>query len=139
MGLRAFSRHKVEWEWDVRDNYRRLLILSNRMHIFGDTILAPDIETKETQLETLYTFYTNLGQRTLICSWNYDEKNKKYMRVYYLDDNNKVLFKIYTSLDRYSFYGKYQNEKYIMDEREAWLAIYELEQLSYIELDKNDK
>lgn len=126
MGLRAFSRHKVWQLLEFRDKSRRLRILYNRIMLFGRHPFYSYWAAHE--------FLTKLGLREFICTTVSPNAEDEFLEYYYMD-RGKVLFKIqiYKNLKKYRFLGKY--EGYSMTEQEAWLAIYELEELSYKEME----
>lgn len=129
MGLRAFSRHKLEQELDFRDKSRRLRILYNRTMLYSDRPFYYSYWAK-------HTYQTNLGPRTFVCTTVNKDTEDEYYEFYY-EMNGKILFKINYRKNGWqcNFYGKYQDKQYTMDEQEAWLAIHELEELSYKELE----
>ena len=125
MGLRAFTRHVVEKELTLRDNYRRLRILYNRIMLFGTHPYYSYWAAHE--------FQTILGPRSFVCTTVYPDTEKEFMEFYYMKDG-QYLFKMVCNREHFSFIGKYEGLE--MTEQEAWLAIYELEELSYKELEK---
>lgn len=106
---------------DLLDKYRRLRILYNRTMIFG--------EHPYYSYWAKHTYQTNLGPRTFVCTIVNKDTEDEYMDLYY-EDNSKVLFRIQICRRWYNFFNKGMNEE------QAWLAIYELEELSYKELEK---
>ena len=130
MSLRAFSRHKLEQELDFRDKYRRLRILYNRTMLYSDRPFYYSYWAK-------HTYQTNLGPRTFVCTTINKNTEDEYYEFYYekpveTEDGEKigiVLFKIQINKKWYKFDG------FSMNEEQAWLAIHELEELSYKELE----
>ena len=105
------------------DMYRRLRILYNRVGIFGDKTWYSDWFK--------YTFQTKLGPRTFVCTILNREKEDEYLQFwYYQDEQKSPLFVIDISKKIYDF------KNGGMSEKQAWLAIHELEELSYKELEK---
>ena len=134
MGLRAFTRHAVEKELTLRDNYRRLRILYNRIMLFGTHPYY-----SYYSYWAAHEFQTILGPRRFVCTTVYPDPDteKEFMEFYYMKDD-QYLFKMGCNREHFSFMGKYEGLE--MTEQEAWLAIYELEELSYKELEVfNDK
>lgn len=125
MGLRAFTRHAVDHALTCRDNYRRLRILYNRIMLFGFHAFH--------YYWAAYEFQTALGPRSFVCTTVNPDTENEYLEFFYMKDG-KYLFKMNCSRNHFDFTGKYQGLE--MTEDEAWLAIYELEQLSYKELEK---
>ncbi len=110
---------------DLLDKYRRLRILYNRTKIYSDRPFYYSYWAK-------HTYQTNLGPRTFVCTTVNKDTEDEYMKFYYEDDG-VVLFEIQITRKGYDFKG------YLMDEEQAWLAIHELEELSYKELDKHNE
>ena len=104
---------------DILDKYRRLRILYNRTMIYSDRPFYYSYWAR-------HTYQTNLGPRTFICTTIKDTND--YMEFYYEEDG-VVLFKIQVNRKWYNFEG------YLMNQEQAWLAIHELEELSYKELE----
>ena len=89
-----------------------------------------------------HIYQTNLGPRTFVCTTINKNTDDEYYEFYYekpveTEDGEKigiVLFKIQINKKWYKFDG------FSMNEEQAWLAIHELEELSYKELEVfNDK
>lgn len=108
----------------IRDNYRRLRILYNRIMLFGTHPYYTYWASHE--------FQTNLGPRTFVCTTLYPKTEEEYLEFLYLKDG-APLFKMQCNKHFFEFTGK--QEELEMTEEEAWLAIYELEELSYKELE----
>lgn len=107
---------------DLLDKYRRLRILYNRVGIFGKpTFYSYWFE---------HIFHTALGDRKFICSHPYSDTGNSLLEFYYEDMDGNILFGIDISKSRYNFKNRGMNEE------QAWLAIHELEELSYKELEK---
>ena len=114
---------------DLLEKYRRLRILYNRVMLFG--------HHPYYTYWAAYEFQTALGRRSLICTTIYPDTEKEVMEFCYIKDG-QYLFKMVCNKQRFEFTGKYQGLE--MTEDEAWLAIHELEELSYKELEKcNDR
>ena len=107
---------------DLIDKYRRLRILYNRVGIFGTKIFY--------SYWFEHVFQTKLGLRKFVCSLPYMDTEDEIMDFYYVDENGHTLFEIQINKSRYNFKNRGMNEE------QAWLAIYELEELSYKELEK---
>ena len=122
MGLRAFSRHAVEQQLACIDKYRRLRILYNRTTVYSDRPFYFKYWAK-------HTYQTNLGPRTFACTTINKDTPEEFMKFYYVEDDI-ILFKIEINKERYNFEGNSMNEE------QAWLAIHELEELSYKELER---
>ena len=105
---------------DLLDKYRRLRILYNRTMVYSDRPFYYSYWAK-------HTYQTNLGPRTLVCTIIKD--TNEYMHFYY-EDNDKILFEIQINRRWYNFLNRGMNEE------QAWLAIHELEELSYKELEE---
>ena len=108
--------------YDLIDKYRRLRILYNRVMLLG--------EHPFYSYWASFTFPTALGPRKFICSLPFIDTPEEFMDFYYERDDI-ILFKIEINRKRYNFKG------YFMSEQEAWLAIYELEELSYKLLERS--
>ena len=105
---------------NIIDKYRRLRILYNRLEKFGSVIYYSDW--------LHYTFNTNLGPRNFVCS--HFELNGKDLLEFYYEKDGVTLFSIQINKEEYHFQDRGMNEE------QAWLAIHELEELSYKELEK---
>lgn len=106
---------------DLIDKYRRLRILTNRI---------AKLQGTEGYYENKYTFGTSLGDREVLCvscPKFVGEENTLY---FHYSKDTKTLFVIQINHKRYDFLNKGMNEE------QAWLAIHELEELSYKELEK---
>ena len=111
---------------DLLEKYRRLRILYNRTMVYSDRPFYYSYWAK-------HTYQTNLGPRTFVCTTVNKDTKDEVMEFYYEDDS-VVLFKIQITRKWYNFEG------YLMNQEQAWLAIHELEELSYKELEKcNDR
>ena len=111
---------------DLTDKYRRLRILYNRVMVFG--------EHPFYSYWASHVFQTDLGPRKFVCSLPFVNTPDEIMDFYYEDENGNYLFEIEINRQTYKFKG------WKMNEEQAWLAIHELEELSYKELEKcNDK
>lgn len=108
--------------YDLIGKYRRLRILYNRTKIYSNRPCCYKHWTK-------HTYQTNLGPRTFVCTVVNKDTPDEVMKFYYENDGI-ILFKIEINKKRYNFFNKGMNEE------QAWLAIYELEELSYKELEK---
>lgn len=108
--------------YELLDKYRRLRILYNRIMVFG--------EHPYYSYWASHVFQTNLGPRKFVCSLPYVDTPDEFMDFYYEDEHGNALFRIEINKNRYDF----QNRG--MSEGQAWLAIHELEELSYKELEK---
>ena len=105
---------------DLLEKYRRLRILYNRIMLFG--------EHPFYSYWAAYIFQTNLGPRRFVCTIVNTDTPEEFMDFYY-EEGGVILFKIEINKKRYNFEG------YSMNEEQAWLAIHELEELSYKELE----
>lgn len=108
---------------DLLDKYRRLRILYNRIMLFG--------EHPFYSYWASHVFQTNLGPRRFVCSLPYIDTEDEYMDFYYHDEDDTILFRVEINRKYYNF--KSYNK---ITEEQAWLAIHELEELSYKELEK---
>ena len=109
----------------IRDNYRRLRILYNRIMLFG--------QHPYYIYWAAHEFQTNLGPRTFVCTTICPNTEEEYLEFYYLKEQ-QPLFIMKCNKQFFEFRGR--DREIIMTEQEAWLAIYELEELSYQELEK---
>lgn len=103
---------------DLLEKYRRLRILYNRISLFGEHTFYSDWFH--------YMFNTNLGPRNFVCS--HFELNGKDLLEFYYEKDGETLFSIQVNKKEYHFQNRGMNEE------QAWLAIHELEELSYKEL-----
>ena len=109
---------------DSLEKYRRLRILYNRTMVYSDRPFYYSYWAK-------HTYQTNLGPRTFVCTVINTNTPEEVMGFYYENDGI-ILFKIEINKKRYNFEG------YSMNEEQAWLAIHELEELSYKELELHE-
>jgi len=109
---------------DLLDKYRRLRILYNRTMLYSDRPFYYTYWAK-------HTYQTNLGPRTFVCTIVNKNTKDEYMDFYY-EDNGKILFEIQICRRWYNFLNKGMNEE------QVWLAIHELEELSYKELELHE-
>jgi hypothetical protein len=110
---------------DLLEKYRRLRILYNRVGIFGTKIFY--------SYWFEHVFQTKLGPRKFVCSLPYMDTEDEIMDFYYVDENGHTLFEIQINKNRYNFL-----QDNGMNEEQAWLAIHELEELSYKELELHE-
>lgn len=111
--------------YDLMNKYRRLRILYNRIGTFGHTTWYSDWFK--------HTFKTKLGPRVFVCTIVYRDTPDEILQFYYYEDEqNSPLFVIDINREKYNFNGR-------ISEESAWLAIHELEELSYKELTKQDE
>ena len=106
----------------IRDNYRRLRILYNRIMLFGQHPYYSYWASHE--------FQTNLGPRTFVCTTICPNTEEEYLEFFYLKEE-QPLFIMKCNKQFFEFRGR--DKEIILTEQEAWLAIYELEELSYKE------
>lgn len=109
---------------DLIDKYRRLRILYNRVGLFGKPVFYSDWYE--------HVFHTNLGDRKVVFTLPYRNTDEQVIDVYYYDGDDTMLFNIKVNRNIYQF-NEYNHK---ISEEDAWLAIYELEELSYKELEK---
>ena len=107
-------------EHDLLDKYRRLRILTNRI---------AKLQGTEGYYENKYSFATSIWDREVLfisCPKFVGEEDTLY---FHYSKDTKILFVIQINHKRYDFLDKCMNEE------QAWLAIHELEELSYKELE----
>lgn len=113
---------------DLLDKYRRLRILYNRVGVFGKTTFY--------SYWFKHVFHTALGDRMFVCTLPFINTPDEKMEFYYFNGHNELKENILFVIEINRNYYKFISSK--VTEEQAWLAIHELEELSYRELELHE-